>query len=140
INNIRAYFGFDKPAYIRYLRWLGNLLRLDLGHSYVYQQPVLQVITKKFPISLFFGLTSFFLAYLISIPLGIRKAMSHGSVFDAATSAIVFAGYVIPGYALGILLIIFLAGGSYLDWFLIGGIVSENFESLSPLGQTLDFL
>src|SRR5207249_2073054 len=75
INNIRAYFGFDKPAYIRYLRWLGNLLRLDLGHSYVYQQPVLEVITKKFPISLFFGLTSFFLAYLISIPLGIRKAM-----------------------------------------------------------------
>lgn len=140
IQNIKAYFGFDKPAYVRYFIWLGNLLRLDFGKSYVYQKPVLQVIVSKFPVSLFFGLTSFVLAYLISIPLGVRKAEVHGGFFDAATSAIVFAGYVIPGYALGILLIIFFAGGSYFDWFPIGNIVSENFESLAPGAKALDFL
>lgn len=140
IANIQAYFGFDRPAPERYLRWLGNVLRGDFGNSYVYQQPVLDVIVSKFPVSLFFGLTSFALAYAISIPLGVWKAMRHGSFGDAATSGLIFAGYVIPGYALGILLIIFFAGGSYLDWFPIGGLVSDNFESLSPLGQALDFL
>lgn len=140
IANIKAYFGFDKPAYVRYFTWLGNILRGDFGKSYVYQEPALEVIASKFPISLFFGLISFVLAYAISIPLGVRKAMRHGSLFDSLTSALVFAGYVIPGYALGTLLIIFLAGGSYLDWFPIGGIVSSNFEYLSPLGKVLDFL
>ncbi len=140
IENIKAYFGFDKPAYVRYLSWLGNMLRGDFGNSYVYQEPALQVISSKFPISLFFGLVSFFLAYAVSIPLGVRKAVKHGSIFDGVSSAIVFTGYVIPGYALGILLIIFFAGGSYLDWFPIGGIVSANFESLSPLGKVTDFL
>ncbi len=140
IENIRAYFGFDKPAYVRYFTWLGNVLRGDFGNSYVYQQPVLEVIVSKFPISLFFGLVSFFLAYAVSIPLGVRKAVSHGSWGDGLSSALVFAGYVIPGYALGILLIIFFAGGSYFDWFPMGGMVSDDFESLSPAGQVLDFL
>lgn len=140
INNIKAYFGFDQPAYVRYFTWLGNLCRGDFGNSYVYQMPVLKVIVDKMPISLFFGLVSFALSYLISIPLGVYKAMHHGSVFDGLTSALVFAGYVIPSYALGILLIIFLAGGSYLDWFPIGGIVSSDFESLSPWEKVLDFL
>jgi microcin C transport system permease protein len=140
IENIRAYFGFDKPAYVRYFSWLGNMLRGDFGNSYVYQKPALEVIVSKFPISLFFGLTSFFLSYAISIPLGVRKAVTHGSLSDAISSAVVFAGYVIPGYALGILLIIFFAGGSYFDWFPIGGIVSSNFENLPPLDKALDFL
>ena len=138
INNIKAYFGFDQPASVRYLRWLGNLLRGDLGKSYVYQQPVLQVIVSKFPVSIFFGLSSFILSYLISIPLGVRKAMSHGGFFDMATSAVMFAGYVIPGYALGILLIIFFAGGSYFDWFPIGNLVSENFETMGLAQKALD--
>lgn len=140
IANIKAYFGFDKPAYVRYFLWLKNLLKLDLGNSYVYQQPVLRVIASKFPISLFFGLTSFFISYLISVPLGVHKAITHGSFSDAVSSAVVFAGYVIPGYTLGILLIIVFAGGSYFDWFPIGNIVSENFESLSTTGKVLDFL
>lgn len=140
INNIRAYFGFDQPAPVRYLRWLGNLVRGDLGKSYVYQQPVLQVIVSKFPVSILFGLSSFILSYLVSIPLGVRKAISHGGVFDATTSAVIFAGYVMPSYALGILLIIFFAGGSYFDWFPIGNLVSENFESLPPLSKALDLL
>jgi microcin C transport system permease protein len=140
IENIKAYFGFDKPAYVRYFTWLGNLVRGDLGTSYVYQQPVLKVIADKFPISLFFGLVSFFLAYAISIPLGVRKALTNGSWSDTASSVLVFAGYIIPEYALGILLIIFFAGGTFLDWFPLGGIVSENFEHLAPLDQGLDFL
>ncbi len=140
IENIKAYFGFDKPAPIRYLEWLGNICRGDFGNSYVYQQPVLEVIASKIPISLFFGLTGFILAYSISIPLGVAKAKRHGSAFDITSSITIFAGYVIPGYALGILLIIFFAGGSYFDWFPLGGSVSDDFESLPPIGKALDFL
>jgi microcin C transport system permease protein len=140
VENIKAYFGFDQPVHIRYFTWLGNMLRGDFGNSYVYQLPVLEVILSKVPISLFFGLVSYIIAYVISIPLGMRKAMSHGGWLDTASSALVFAGYVIPGYALGMLLIIFFAGGSYFDWFPIGNIVSDNFESLSPIGKVLDFL
>ena len=140
IENIKAYFGFDKPAHIRYLKWLGNVVRLDLGTSYAYEEPVWDVIVSKFPISLFFGFTSFFLTYLICIPLGMLKAVKNNSRFDTTTSVVVFAGYVMPGYALGILLITFLGGGSFLDWFPISGIVSDNFEQLSLFGKILDFL
>jgi len=140
IANIQAYFGFDQPAYVRYFKWIGNILRGDFGNSYVYQKPVLGVILDKMPISLFFGLTSYLIAYAVSIPLGVRKAMTHGSLSDSISSAVIFAGYVVPGYTLGIVLLIFFAGGSYFDWFPIGNIVSDNFESLSPFEQVLDFL
>ena len=140
IENIKAYFGFDKPAHIRYLKWLGNVVRLDLGTSYAYEEPVWDVIVSKFPISLFFGFTSFFLSYLICIPLGMLKAVKNNSRLDTITSVIIFVGYVMPGYALGILLITFLGGGSFLDWFPISGIVSDNFEQLSLSGKILDFL
>jgi microcin C transport system permease protein len=140
IKNIKAYFGFDKPAYQRYFIWLGNVCRLHLGTSYTYEEPVWDVIASKFPISLFFGLTSFILSYLICIPLGMAKAIKNKSIFDTVSSIIIFSGYVIPSYALGILLIIFFAGGSYLAWFPLSGIVSDNFEDLSLIGKTLDFL
>ena len=140
VENIKAYLGFDKPVHVRYFLWLGRLLRFDLGNSYVYHKPVWNVIISKMPISLFFGLTSFLLSYAISIPLGVWKAIKHHSAFDVTTSAIVFAGYVIPGYALGILLIIFLGGGSYLMWFPISGVISDNFEDLSAGAKVLDFL
>jgi microcin C transport system permease protein len=140
VANIKAYFGFDQPAPVRYLRWLGNMLRGDFGKSYAYQEPVLKVILSKVPISLFFGLTSFLLSYAVCIPLGAAKAMRHLSFFDAATSVVIFVGYVIPGYALGIMLIVFLGGGSYLDLFPISGVISDEFESLSLGGKALDFL
>lgn len=140
VANIKAYFGFDKPAYARYFAWLGNMCRGDFGNSYVYQQPVLQVIVSKMPISFFIGIVAFFISYSVSIPLGVHKAMHNGSWSDTATSVLVFAGYVIPGYALGILLIIFFAGGSYFDWFPIGNIVSDDYESLGPAARALDFL
>ena len=140
VANIKAYFGFDKPVHVRYFIWLGRMLRFDLGNSYVYHMPVWNVIISKMPISLFFGLTSFILSYAISIPLGVWKAIKHHSPFDLITSSVVFAGYVIPGYTLGILLIIFFGGGSYLMWFPISGVVSDNFEDLSTWAKALDFL
>lgn len=140
IANIKAYYGFDQPAPVRYVRWVGNLLRLDLGKSYAYQKPVWDVIMSKMPISLFFGLTSFFLSYLVSIPLGVAKAIGNRSAFDTASSIFIFAGYIVPSYALGVLLIVFFGGGTFFDWFPISGAVSDNFESLNSTGKALDFL
>lgn len=140
VENIRAYFGFDKPAHVRYFTWIGNLLQLDFGNSYTYHRPVLDVILSKMPISLFFGLTSFVAAYLVSVPLGLAKAVRNESMFDTITSLLIFAGYVIPGYTLGILFIVFLGGGSFLDWFPISGVVSDDWELLGPVEKVLDFL
>ena len=140
IENIRAYYGFDKPATTRYFEWLGKVLKFDLGTSYFYEEPVWDVIKSKFPISLFFGLVSFVLSYSICIPLGLYKAIWNRSRFDLYSSIMIFAGYIIPGYALGILLIIFFSGGSYLDWFPLGGIVSDNYESMGFWEGTFDFL
>lgn len=140
VANIKAYFGFDEPAPVRYVKWLGNVARGNLGNSYSHQEPVLDVILSKMPISLFFGLTSFLISYLVCIPLGMAKALRHRSVFDTVTSVIIFGGYVIPGYALGIILIVFLGGGSYLDMFPISGVISEEFEDLTAVGKVLDFL
>ena len=140
IAQIQAYFGFDKPAWQRYLQWLWNVLHLDFGTSYTYGAPVFEVIASRFPVSLFFGLTSFFISYLVCIPLGLWKAVRHGSRLDSLSSGIIFSGYVMPGYALGILLIIFLAGGSYLDLFPMGGLTSDEFEDLSFTGKIFDLL
>lgn len=139
IENIKTYYGFDKPIYLRYILWLSKVVRLDFGESYFYEEPVWDVIVSKFPISLTFGITGFFLSYLICIPLGIKKALVHGSWFDTTTSALVFAGYSIPSFALGILLIVLFGGGEFLDWFPISGVISDNFEDLSFLKKALDF-
>lgn len=140
VEQIRAYYGFDQPAWKRYLIWLGNVVRFDLGESWSYGEPVWDVISSRFPISFFFGLTSFLLSYLICIPLGVWKAMNDGSRGDAASSALIFAGYVMPGYALGIVLLILFAGGSFFDWFPLGGIVSDHWESLSFVGKVGDLM
>lgn len=140
IAQIQAYFGFDKPAWQRYLQWLWNVLHLDLGVSYTYGAPVFEVIASRFPVSLFFGLTSFLISYLVCIPLGLWKAVNHGSKLDSLSSGVIFSGYVMPGYALGILLIVFLAGGSYLDLFPMGGLTSDDFEDMTFWGKALDLL
>ena len=140
IENIKRHYGFDKPVHIRYVTWLGKIVRLDMGRSYSYGEPAWDVIKSKFPISLFFGLTSFFLSYLICIPLGVAKAMRHKTTFDTVTSGLLFAGYVVPGFALGVLLLTLFAGGTWLDWFPLSGIVSDDWEYLSPWGKATDFL
>ncbi len=93
IQEIRRYYGFDKPVHVRYVQWLWKVLHLYLGNSYVYQDPVWDVIKSRFPVSIFIGLTGFFLSYFICVPLGVLKAVRHGSKFDFLSSAIVFLGY-----------------------------------------------
>ncbi len=108
IEEMRRYYGFDKPVYIRYASWLWKVLHLDLGQSYIYQDPVWDVIKSRFPVSIFLGLSGFFLSYLVCIPLGVFKAIRHGSRFDLLSSLTVFLGYSIPGWALGTALLVLL--------------------------------
>ncbi len=125
------YYGFDKPVYTRYFVWLWKVMHLDLGRSYVYQDPVWDVIRARFPISLFLGLSGFFLSYLVCIPLGVFKAIRHGSRFDLFSSLIVFLGYSIPGWALGTALLVLFGGGSFWSIFPLGGFRPDNWEYLN---------
>ncbi len=138
IEAMKAYFGFDKPAHVRFFEWIGKVIHLDLGQSTSYGEPVWDVISSRFPVSLLFGLGSLFLSYLISVPLGILKAVKHGSAFDTWSSIAVFSGYVIPGYALGIVLIVLFSGGSYLDWFPLGGLTSDDYAYMNFGERVLD--
>ena len=106
LEEMRKFYGFDKPVHIRYLNWLWNVVRLDLGQSYTYQDPVWDVIKARFPVSIFLGLTGFVLSYLVCVPLGVLKAIRHGTTFDFVTSALVFLGYSVPGWALGTALLV----------------------------------
>ena len=133
IQQIRAYYGFDKPVHERYALWLGNLARFDLGTSYVYQEPVWDVIRSRFPVSIFLGLTGFLLSYLVCVPLGVLKAVKHGSRFDFVSSSLVFLGYSVPGWALGTSLLVLFGGGSFWDVFPLGGFRPDNWEYLGPL-------
>jgi microcin C transport system permease protein len=131
IQQIREYYGFDKPVHERYALWLRNLAHLDLGNSYVYQEPVWDVIKSRFPVSIFLGLTGFLLSYLICIPLGVIKAVKHGSRFDFISSAVVFLGYSVPGWALGTALLVLFGGGSYWNVFPLGGFRPPDWDFLS---------
>jgi microcin C transport system permease protein len=131
IEEIQRYYGFDKPVHIRYVSWLWNVLHLDLGNSYVYQDPVWDIIATRFPVSLTLGLTGFLLSYLICVPLGVFKAVRHGSTFDLLTSVLVFMGYAVPGWALGTALLVLFGGGSFWNVFPLGGFRSDNWEYLT---------
>lgn len=131
IEQIRQYYGFDKPVHVRYGLWLWNLAHLNLGNSYVYQDPVWDVIKSRFPISLTLGLTGFLLSYLVCVPLGVLKAVKHGTKFDLVSSALVFMGYAVPGWALGTALLVLFGGGSFWSVFPLGGFRSDNWEYLS---------
>ena len=135
---LKEHFNLDKPFFVAYGYWLWDLLHLDLGTSFKYNQPVIEVITSRFPISIYFGLIGFFLAYAICIPLGVMKAVKHGSGFDLLSSMTVFVGYSIPGWALGGLLLVLFGGGSFFDVFPLGGFRSENWGELSLWGQITD--
>ena len=135
IEEIRRYYGFDKPIYIRYGKWLWNVLHLDLGTSYIYQDPVWDVIKSRFPISIFLGLTGFILSYIVCIPLGVFKAVRHGSRFDFISSVLVFLGYAVPGWALGTALLVLFGGGSFWNLFPLGGFRPDNWEYLSVWGK-----
>jgi len=135
VEEIKRYYGFDKPVHIRYVQWLWKVLHLDLGQSYVYQDPVWDVIKSRFPVSIFLGLTGFLLSYLVCVPLGVMKAVRHGSKFDVISSALVFLGYSVPGWALGTALLVLFGGGSFWEVFPLGGFRPDNWEYLSPWGK-----
>jgi microcin C transport system permease protein len=130
LEEMKRFYGFDKPLHIRYVTWLWNVLHLDLGRSYIYQDPVWDVIRRRFPVSVFIGLTSFVLSYLVCVPLGVWKAIRHGSKFDFASSFVVFLGYSIPGWALGTVLLVLLGGGSFWSVFPLGGFRPSNWAYL----------
>jgi microcin C transport system permease protein len=130
IQELKRYYGFDKPIHVRYAKWLWNILHFDLGNSYKYQDPVWDVIKARFPVSLFMGLTGFFLSYTVCIPLGVWKAVKHGSKFDFVSSLLVFLGYSIPGWALGTALLVLFGGGSFWNIFPLGEFRPSNWEYL----------
>lgn len=140
LNALKEQYHLDKPFYQAYFLWFSDLITLDLGKSFKYNEPVLGLIVKRFPISIYFGLIGWLLSYLVCIPLGIYKAVKHGSKFDFASSALIFIGYSIPGWALGSVLLVVFGGGSFLDWFPLGGFRSENWAELSLMGKILDQL
>lgn len=136
MQELREYYGLDKPVMTSYARWLWKVLRLDLGISTRYSEPVWDIIKSRFPVSIFFGSLTLVLTYSICVPLGVLKAVKHKTAVDNATSLLVFIGYAVPNYVVGILLIVLFAG--YWEVFPLGGFVSGSFDELSPLGKLVD--
>ena len=140
IAELEAQFGFDKPVHERFMKMIGDYARFDFGESYYRDIPVTDLILEKLPVSITLGLWTTLLTYLISIPLGIAKARRDGTRFDVWTSAIIIIGYAIPGFLFAVMLIVLFAGGSYLDWFPLRGLTSDNFDELGTLAQIADYL
>ncbi|MDD5091379.1 MAG: ABC transporter permease subunit [Candidatus Wallbacteria bacterium] len=140
VEELKKIYGFDKPFYIAYAIWLKKVCLLDLGVSHTYSRPVWEIIKEKFPVSMRFGLLGFLISYTICIPLGVFKAIRHGTIFDISSSAIVFIGYSIPGWVVGLVLLILFGGGSFWDLFPLGGIVSQNYDQLSFIAKIKDSL
>jgi microcin C transport system permease protein len=139
IKDLEMQFGFDKPAHERFLLMMWNYARFDFGESYFRSITVIDLVLEKMPVSITLGLWSTLLAYLISIPLGISKAVRDGSKFDVWTSGIIIGAYAIPGLLFAILLIVLFAGGSYWQIFPLRGLTSENFADLSLIGKIKDY-
>jgi microcin C transport system permease protein len=140
IAEIERMYGFDKPAHERFWLMIRGYLTFDFGDSFFRDASVIDLILEKMPVSISLGLWTTLITYLISIPLGIRKAIRHGSPFDVWTSSLIIVGYAIPGFLLAILLIVLFAGGSYFDWFPLRGLTSNNWEELSSWGKIKDYL
>jgi microcin C transport system permease protein len=140
IKELEKLYGFDKPAYERFWIMMKNYLRFDLGESYYRDVKVTTLVLEKMPVSISLGLWSTLLIYLISIPLGVRKAVKDGQSFDIWSSAVIFVGYAIPSFLFAILLIILFAGGRYFDLFPLRGIISDNWADISLWGKAVDYL
>ncbi len=138
LEALKKQYGFDQPLHMRYWIWLKNLSTLNFGESFKYEEPVLTVIARCLPVSIQFGFWSLVLIYVICVPLGVAKAVKDGSVFDTVTSFILFVAYSVPPLTLGILLIVFFAGGSYFSWFPNHGAMSDNYADLTVWQQMKD--
>ena len=140
IKELEKQFGFDKPLWERFLLMMGNYVRFDFGKSFFSDRRVVDLVISKMPVSVSLGLWTTLLIYLISIPLGIAKAMRDGSRFDIWTSAVIVVSYAIPSFLFAILLIVLFAGGSYVQWFPLRGLVSENWHQLDLFHKVADYL
>ena len=139
IEELEKRFGFDKPMHERFWIMIGNYLRFDFGDSFFRDTPVIDLVLDKMPVSISLGLWSTLLIYLISVPLGIRKAVRDGSRFDLTSSILLTVGVAIPGFLFAVLLLVIFAGGEYVKWFPLGGLVSENWESMSWPARIMDY-
>ena len=139
IKELEKQYGFDKPAYQRFFLMLKNYVMFDFGESFYKDKKVIELIKEKLPVSISLGLWTTLIIYLISIPLGIKKAVKDGSEFDIYTSSLVIIGYAIPGFLFAIFLIVLFAGGSYFDFFPLRGLVSDNWSELNTLNKIKDY-
>ncbi|MGF9693843.1 microcin C ABC transporter permease YejB [Rhizobium sp. 0TCS1.26] len=139
IERLEKQFGFDKPPLTRFLEMMWNYARFDFGESFFRNTSVIELILDKLPVSISLGVWILFGSYMISIPLGIKKAVSDGSAFDVWTSGIIVVGYAVPSFLFGILLIVVFAGGSFFDWFPLRGLVSDNWSELPWWQKILDY-
>ena len=139
IAELKKLYGFDKPVLERYIDMLGHFARFDLGRSFMHDKDVWALIKEKLPVSMSLGLWTFVISYLIAVPLGIAKAVREGTRFDTATTLLVLIGYAIPGFVLGVLLIVLFAGGTFLDWFPLRGLTSDNWSELAWPARIADY-
>ena len=140
VEEIKKLYGFDKPPHERFVQMLGQFARFDLGRSFFHNKDVWQLIKEKLPVSISLGLWTFLLTYLISVPLGIAKAVRAGTAFDTATTFVVLLGYAIPSFVLGVVLLVYFAGGTFMQWFPLRGIVSSDWQELSLLHKVTDYV
>lgn len=139
IADLEKLYGFDKPPLERFLQMMSNYVRFDFGESFFRDQKVVDLVLDKMPVSISLGLWTTLLVYLISIPLGISKAVRDGGSFDVWTSAVIIVGYAVPGFLFAVLLVVLFAGGSFLDWFPLRGLVSENFSDMLWYQKVIDY-
>ena len=140
IDKLKVMYGFDKPPLTRFIDMVGQYLRFDLGDSFFQPKSVTALVVEKMPVSMSLGLWTFFLTYLICIPLGIAKAVRDGSRFDGISSLLILIGYAIPGFVMGILLLILFGGGSFWAVFPLGGMVSDDWDTYSTAQKISDYL
>jgi microcin C transport system permease protein len=139
IEQLRKQYGFDKPLHEQFFLMMKNYLTFDFGKSYFRDVSVLQLIKEKLPVSISLGIWMLLITYLVSIPLGIRKAMHDGKRFDTWTSGVLVLGYAIPGFLVAVFMLVVFAGGSFLQWFPLRGLTSDNWNDLSLIGKVLDY-
>jgi microcin C transport system permease protein len=139
IKSLEKQFGFDKPAHERFLLMMGNYLTFNFGQSYFRDVSVIDLIIEKLPVSISLGLWMTLITYLVSIPLGIRKAVRDGEPFDTWTSTVLVIGYALPGFLVAVLLLVVFAGSSFFQWFPSRGLYSDNWDELSLLGKVVDY-
>ena len=140
LEQLKKLYGFDRPPFERFMSMMGNYLVFDFGNSYYHHKSVVELVISKLPVSMSLGLWTFLIVYLTCIPLGISKAIHDGSRFDVLSSTVILVGYAIPGFVLGIVLIVLFGGGSFWNIFPLRGLVSDNWSDMTLVAKILDYL